>query len=154
MYWPCQRGYLFGELVTYAPAKRGVPGSTRPAGTVSPCDNGVRNGTTKAVHVWNSGRKRAAPFVQLQYCGHIREQGGWKRLLHEWQLPIQRDGWKKLWESSRCGLSMLYSNCVVVRTLTVLAVPGVLGRTLIWQGARVRLGLLAQTTTVTSVTKC
>ena len=37
MYWPCQRGYLFGELVTYSPAKREVPGSTRPAGAVSHC---------------------------------------------------------------------------------------------------------------------
>ena len=37
MYWPCQRGYLFGELVTYLPAKREVPGSTWPAGAVSHC---------------------------------------------------------------------------------------------------------------------
>ena len=29
---------------------------------------------------------------------------------------------------------MLYSNCVMVRTLTVLTVSGVRGRTLIWQG--------------------
>ena len=35
MYWPCQPGYRFGELGTYSPAKREVPGSTRPAGAVS-----------------------------------------------------------------------------------------------------------------------
>ena len=40
---------------------------------------------------------------------------------------------KKRWveetviESSRCGLLMMYSNCMVVRILTVLAVPGVQG---------------------------
>ena len=43
MYWPCQRGCLFGELITYSPAKREVPGSTRPAGTVSHCYNGRCN---------------------------------------------------------------------------------------------------------------
>ena len=37
MYWPCQRGYLFGELVTYSPAKREVLGSTWPASAVSHC---------------------------------------------------------------------------------------------------------------------
>ena len=41
MYWPCQRGYLFGELVAYSPAKREVPGSTRPAGAVSHCYSGA-----------------------------------------------------------------------------------------------------------------
>ena len=37
MYSSCQRGYLFGEMVTYSPAKREVPGSTRPAMAVGHC---------------------------------------------------------------------------------------------------------------------
>ena len=47
MYWPCQRGYLFGELVTYSPVKREVPGSTGPAGAVSHCYMAPATRTTR-----------------------------------------------------------------------------------------------------------
>ena len=40
VYWPCQRDYLFGELVTYSPAKRQVLGLTQPARAVSYCYTG------------------------------------------------------------------------------------------------------------------
>ena len=47
MYWLCQRGYRFGELLAYAPAKREVPGSKRPADAVSGYYTGARKGTTR-----------------------------------------------------------------------------------------------------------
>ena len=51
MYWPCQQGYLFGELVTYTPAKWEVSGSNRPAGAVSHCHNGTQSGTTRGQYI-------------------------------------------------------------------------------------------------------
>ena len=48
VYWPCQRGYLFGELVTCAPAKQEVLGSTQSASAVSHCDNDL----CRPVGVW------------------------------------------------------------------------------------------------------
>ena len=47
MYWPCQWGYLFGELVAYTPAKWEVPGLTRPACAGQPQLQWHPKGTTR-----------------------------------------------------------------------------------------------------------
>ena len=139
MYLPCQRGYLWwtGNVLACQARGSGFDSACRrsqPLLQWRPKWDHQR--AVMSVHVWNSGRKWAASFVQVLYCSHIWEQGGWERLLDESDSCLSKGTGERNWESSWCGLSMLYSNCVVVRTLTVLTVPGVRGRTLIWQGRK------------------
>ena len=80
--------------------------------------------------------KRATLFIHVWYCGHIGEQGGWLGSLMRVTVTVAcPKGWAEeavrvvmVWTSD---VAQQFFYCMVVRTLMVLAMPGVRGRTLI-----------------------